>query len=44
MTMSDILEVLFLQNYNTRLVVLSTTMLGIAAGLIGSGFTRGRPR
>ncbi|MAS94791.1 MAG: iron ABC transporter [Verrucomicrobiales bacterium] len=36
MTMSDILEVLFLQNYNTRLVVLSTTMLGIAAGLIGS--------
>ncbi|MDF2374669.1 MAG: iron chelate uptake ABC transporter family permease subunit [Verrucomicrobiales bacterium] len=32
----DILEVILLQNYNTRLVVLSTTMLGIAAGLIGS--------
>lgn len=35
-TWSDILEVLLLQNYNTRLVVLSTTLLGIAAGLIGS--------
>ncbi len=32
----DIIEVVLLQNYNTRLVVLSTTMLGIAAGLIGS--------
>ena len=34
--LSDILEVLLLQNYNTRLVVLSTTLLGIAAGLVGS--------
>jgi len=33
---NDILEVLLLQNYNTRLVVLSTTLLGIAAGLVGS--------
>ena len=32
----DIVEVLLLQNYNTRLVVLSTTLLGIAAGLVGS--------
>lgn len=32
----DILEVLLLQNYNTRLVVLSTTLLGIAAGVVGS--------
>lgn len=32
----DILEVILLQNYNTRLVVLSTSLLGIAAGLIGS--------
>jgi manganese/zinc/iron transport system permease protein len=32
----DIVEVLFLQNYNTRLVVLSTTLLGVAAGLVGS--------
>lgn len=34
--LSDILEVLLLRNYNTRLVVLGTTLLGIAAGLIGS--------
>lgn len=34
--MSDILEVLLLENYNTRLVVLSTTLLGVAAGLVGS--------
>ncbi len=33
---SDILEVLLLRNYNTRLVVLGTTLLGIAAGLVGS--------
>ena len=32
----DIVEVLFLQNYNTRLVVLSTTLLGVAAGFVGS--------
>lgn len=35
-TWSDIFEVVLLQNYNTRLVVISTTLLGIAAGLIGS--------
>lgn len=34
--LSEILEVLLLQNYNTRLVVLSTTLLGVAAGLVGS--------
>ena len=33
---SDILEVILLQNYNTRLVVISTMLLGVAAGLIGS--------
>ena len=33
---SDILEVLFLRNHNTRLVVLGTTLLGIAAGLVGT--------
>ncbi len=32
----DILEVAFLLNYNTRLVVLSTALLGIASGLVGS--------
>ncbi|MBP6783734.1 MAG: metal ABC transporter permease [Verrucomicrobiales bacterium] len=35
-SLSEIVEVLLLQNYNTRLVVLSTTLLGIAAGLVGS--------
>ncbi len=34
--LSDIFEVLLLRNYNTRLVVLGTTLLGIAAGLVGS--------
>lgn len=34
--LSEIVEVLLLQNYNTRLVVLSTTLLGIAAGIVGS--------
>ncbi len=34
--LQDIIDVVLLQNYNTRLVVLSTTLLGIAAGLIGS--------
>ncbi len=32
----EALDVLLLQNYNTRLVVLSTTLLGIASGIIGS--------
>ena len=32
----QVLEVLSLKNYNTRLVVLSTTILGLASGLIGS--------
>jgi len=35
-TGSDILDVAFLQNYNTRLVVLSTTLLGITSGIIGT--------
>lgn len=34
--LSDILEVLLLRNHNTRLVVLGTTLLGIAAGLVGT--------
>ncbi|MEM9283689.1 MAG: iron chelate uptake ABC transporter family permease subunit [Verrucomicrobiota bacterium] len=33
---SDIWEVAILRNYNTRLVVLSTCLLGIASGLVGS--------
>lgn len=33
---ADILEVLLLRNHNTRLVVLGTVLLGIAAGLVGS--------
>ena len=32
----EILNVLLLRDYNTRLVVLSTAMLGLAAGLIGT--------
>ncbi|MBT8038373.1 MAG: metal ABC transporter permease [Verrucomicrobiae bacterium] len=32
----DVREVLLLKNYNTRLVVLSTMILGVAAGLVGS--------
>jgi manganese/zinc/iron transport system permease protein len=32
----DILEVLSLRNYNTRLVVLSTSLLGITSGLVGT--------
>lgn len=34
--LSDILDVLLLRNYNTRLVVVSATLLGIAAGLVGT--------
>lgn len=33
---SEIVDVALLRTYNTRLVVLSTTILGIAAGLVGS--------
>lgn len=33
--LADISSVLFLQDYNTRLVILSTTLLGIAAGVVG---------
>ncbi len=33
---SDLLRVLSLRDYNTRIVVLATTMLGLAAGLVGS--------
>lgn len=35
-TLSDLISVITLQGYNTRLVVLSTAMLGLAAGVIGS--------
>jgi manganese/zinc/iron transport system permease protein len=34
--LEDVVHVLLLRDYNTRLVVLSTAVLGIAAGLIGS--------
>lgn len=34
--MDEFAAVLFLRNYNTRLVVLSTTLLGISAGMTGS--------
>jgi len=33
---AEIIQVLSLRDYNTRLVVLSTTALGVAAGLIGT--------
>jgi manganese/zinc/iron transport system permease protein len=33
---AEILEVLSLQNYNTRLVVLGTSLLGITSGLVGT--------
>lgn len=36
MDLNEIWEILSLRNYNTRLVVLSTSILGIAAGLVGS--------
>ena len=32
----ELWDVLTLQNYNTRLVVMSTTLLGIASGIVGS--------
>lgn len=35
-SLRDIFEVAFLLNYNTRLVVITTAMLGLASGLIGS--------
>ncbi|MEM7699236.1 MAG: iron chelate uptake ABC transporter family permease subunit [Verrucomicrobiota bacterium] len=34
--MADLLDILLLRSYNTRLVVLATTLLGIAAGLVGA--------
>lgn len=34
--LSELADVMLLQNYNTRLVVLSTAVLGIASGLVGS--------
>ena len=34
--LSDILNVLLLRDYNTRLVVMATAVLGIAAGVIGT--------
>lgn len=36
MNLNDLWEILSLRNYNTRLVVLSTSILGVAAGLVGS--------
>ena len=33
---ADIWEIISLRNYNTRLVILSTTILGISTGLVGS--------
>lgn len=35
-SLDDILHVLLLRDYNTRLVVISTAVLGLASGLIGS--------
>ncbi|MEI6890650.1 MAG: iron chelate uptake ABC transporter family permease subunit [Pontiella sp.] len=35
-TVDEFMAVALLRNYNTRLVVLSTTVLGIASGLVGS--------
>jgi manganese/zinc/iron transport system permease protein len=35
-TWADLIEVVTLRQYNTRVVVLSTAMLGVAAGLIGT--------
>ncbi len=35
-TLQDLREVLLLESYNTRLVVLATTLLGIGAGLTGA--------
>ena len=36
MNFADLWEILSLRNYNTRIVILSTTILGIATGLVGS--------
>ncbi len=36
LTWSEVWEVFTLRNYNTRLVVLSTVLLGVASGLVGS--------
>lgn len=36
LSLTDIFHVLSLQSYNTRLVVLSTALLGLASGLIGT--------
>lgn len=35
-SIEDAVEVIFLQNYNTRLVVVSVALLGIAAGIVGA--------
>jgi manganese/zinc/iron transport system permease protein len=35
-SLMDFLQVLTLQDYNTRVVILGTTLLGLAAGLIGT--------
>jgi manganese/zinc/iron transport system permease protein len=35
-SLMDLLQVLTLQDYNTRVVIIGTTLLGLAAGLIGT--------
>ncbi len=35
-SIDEVIEVVLLENYNTRLVVLSTTALGIASGIVGT--------
>ena len=35
-TLSEVARVILLRDYNTRLVVLSTSILGLAAGLVGA--------
>ena len=35
-TLEEVREVLTLENHNTRIVVLSTALLGIASGLVGT--------
>ena len=36
MSIADLTDVLFLRNYNTQLVVLSTALLGLSSGLVGT--------
>lgn len=36
MISEELLDILFLKNYNTRLVIISTALLGMVSGLVGS--------